>query len=133
MENICHRYECEVAFSDTDASGWVHFTKILNYAEQAEHGYLRKLGIPVFRPDKGGWPRVKVRCDYKLPLTFQDKIEVRLALRKVGETSITWKFEIAKANGQIAAIGEMVTVKVNETGEAETISVTESKLLEGGE
>ncbi len=131
VENICHRYECEVAFSDTDASGWVHFTKILIYAEKAEHDFLRKCDIPVFDPALGGWPRVKVSCEYRAPLRFQDRIEVMLALAKIGVTSVAWKFEIAKMDGTIAASGEMVTVKVNASGEPQPISEGERKLLEG--
>lgn len=132
MENICHRFECEVAFSDTDASGWVHFTRILIYAEKAEHDYLRKIGIGVFARDTGGWPRVRVSCDYKCPLLFQDSIEVRLALGKVGVCSVTWEFEIAKADGQIAAIGQMVAVNVNCAGKAEKFSEAVRMILEGG-
>jgi acyl-CoA thioester hydrolase len=131
VNGICHRYPREVAFSDTDASGWVHFTKLLGYAEEAEHGYLRECGIPVFDKASGGWPRVRIACDYRLPLRFQDRIEVRLMLGKIGGSSVEWKFEIANAGGDIVAEGEMVTVKVNAIGKAEPISAAEKKLLEG--
>jgi acyl-CoA thioester hydrolase len=131
VNGICHRYHREVAFSDTDASGWLHFTKLLIYAEEAEHGYLRKCGVPVFDPEKGGWPRVKVSCDYRAPLRFQDRVEVRLTLAKIGETSVVWKFDVARMGGEIVASGEMITVRVNASGEAETISGEERKLLEG--
>lgn len=133
MKRISHRYPREVAFSDTDASGWVHFTKLLGYAEEAEHDYLRLSGIPVFDHTKGGWPRVRIACDYRLPLRFQDRIEVRLMLARIGVSSVEWKFEIAKSEGEIVAEGEMVTVKVNATGKAEAISAAEKKLLEGVE
>ncbi|QTN30942.1 acyl-CoA thioesterase [Akkermansiaceae bacterium] len=132
MNGTCHRYERVVAFPDTDASGWVHFTKILAYAEEAEHSYLRQCGLPVFDPAKGGWPRVKVSCEYRKPLRFEDRIEVRLALSRMGGTSVTWNFEIAKMDGEIAARGEMTAVKVNAAGLPETIPGEERKLLEGG-
>lgn len=133
MKGICHRYPREVAFSETDASGWVHFTKILSYAEEAEHDYLRDRGIKVFDGNQGGWPRVRVACDYRMPLRFQDRIEVRLTLGKIGVSSVEWKFEIAKADGEVAASGEMVAVNVNAAGKAEPISPFERQLLEGGE
>lgn len=133
MNGICHRYTREVAFPDTDASGWVHFTKILAYAEEAEHDYLRKCGIPVFDSAKGGWPRVSVNCDYRRPLRFQDRVEVRLTLSKIGGSSVGRKFDVAVMDGGIVASGEMVTVKVNGAGEPVAVNDAERKLLEGGE
>lgn len=130
VESIRHRYACEVAFSDTDASGWVHFSKILVFAERAEHDFLRAAGILVFKRVAGGWPRVKISCEYKRPLQFQDDIEVVLGLDHIGGTSLCWKFEIFKTGDVLAARGEMVTVKVDETGAVTSISQDERKLLE---
>ncbi len=130
MENTIHRYGCKVPFSDTDASGWVHFSKTLVYAERAEHDFLSKRGIAVFDRSKGGWPRVKVSCQYKRPLTFQDKFEVLLALDHIGSSSLCWKFEIILESGEIAAIGEMVTVKVDDSGAVACLSEAEKNLLE---
>lgn len=133
MENICHRQKFEVAFSDTDASGWVHFSKALIYAEKAEHEFLRQRGLSVFDRGQGGWPRVKVSCEYKRPLNFQEKFEVRLSLDHIGGTSLVWKFEIVKESGELAARGEMVTVKVDTTGSVASITDEERKFLEGEE
>ena len=130
MQNIRHRYSCEVAFSDTDASGWVHFSKILVYAEKAEHDFLASSGISVFDRGTGGWPRVKISCEYKRPLEFQDQIEVLLALDHIGGTSLCWKFEILKNGGELAARGEVVTVKVDSKGAVSPISAAERNILE---
>lgn len=131
MENIRHRYSCEVAFSDTDASGWVHFSKILTYAERAEHDFLASSGVSVFNRGKGGWPRVKISCEYKRQLEFQDRIEVLLGLDHIGGTSLCWKFEILKNGGELAARGEMVTVKVDHAGKVTPLSNEERNSLEG--
>jgi YbgC/YbaW family acyl-CoA thioester hydrolase len=132
VNNACHRYVRKVAFQDTDASGWVHFTKLLAYAEEAEHDYLRKCGIAVITKAGGGWPRVNVACDFRSPLIFQDSIEVILAIAKIGESSAEWRFEISK-DDKVAASGTMITVKVDGTGKPEAITTAERKLLEGGE
>lgn len=122
MEDVCHRYPCEVAFADTDASGWAHFSKILTYVERAEHDFLEDLGIVVLNPVQVGWPRARVSCDYRSPLKFRDKIEVILNLSNVGTTSLNWRFRISKADGTLAAEGEMVSVKVDATGVPTTIT-----------
>jgi acyl-CoA thioesterase FadM len=82
LKNIHHRQQSEVAFSDTDASGWAHFSKILCYVENAEHVFLASMGIPVFS-NSNGWPRVKISCDYRSPLRSQDKFEVQLGISKI--------------------------------------------------
>jgi acyl-CoA thioester hydrolase len=130
LENIRHRQQSEVAFSDTDASGWAHFSKILYYVENAEHdAFLASVGIPVFS-NSGGWPRVKITCDYRSPLRFQDKFEVQLSLTKIGNSSINWQYQILKPDTTLVAEGEMVSVKVDSTGTPTAITEAERvKLL----
>ncbi len=130
MENACHRYSCEVAFADTDASGWAHFSKVLTYVERAEHDFLSSRGIAVFDDGQGGWPRVRVDCDYRSPLKFQDKIEVRLSLSKIGSSSVTWRFGVFKNDDTLAAEGGMVSVKVDTKGVAMELSDSEREKLE---
>jgi acyl-CoA thioester hydrolase len=130
VEKSSHSLSSIVSFSDTDASGWVHFSKVLVFAENAEHDFLKSSGIDVIDREKGGWPRVKITCEYKLPLKFQDEIETRLFLDHIGGSSLVWKFEIMKNGDQLAARGEMVTVKVSSLGAATAISDAERKILE---
>ena len=131
VNDVCHRYERKVAFQDTDASGWVHFAKLLAYVEEAEHEYLRKRGIVVFAKAGGGWPRVNVACDFSSPVRFQDSVEVSIAIAKIGESSVEWRFEISK-DDKVAANGTMKTVKVDGTGKPESITSAERKFLEAG-
>ena len=131
MENPRHRQTLEVAFGDTDASGWVHFPNIFKYAETAEHTYLRSLGIVVFDRNEGGWPRVNVSCDFKKPLMTGDRIEVLLAVSRVVGASVTWDFEVLDKNGEIAALGSMTTVRVGNAGRPQILSGDERTKLAG--
>ena len=45
MDAPLHRHACEVAFGDTDASGWMHFPNIFRYFEAAEHTFLKSRGV----------------------------------------------------------------------------------------
>ena len=132
MEAPLHRHACEVAFGDTDASGWMHFPNIFRYFEEAEHAFLRSLGILVFDREQGGWPRVKVSCDYKRPLLTGERIEVQLAVSRIGASSITWDFEVLAATGDIAAFGSVTTVRVNHEGRPQLISDEERAALAAG-
>lgn len=130
MDAPLHRHACEVAFGDTDASGWMHFPNIFRYFEEAEHAFLKSRGILVFDRAQGGWPRVKVSCDYKRPLVTGERIEVLLEISRLGASSITWNFEVLNPSGEIAAFGSVTTVRVNYEGRPLIISEEERKALE---
>ena len=129
MDNPVYRQAGEVAFGDTDASGWMHFPNIFRYVEAAEHAFLRSRGIVVFDRAGGGWPRAKVSCDYKRPLQCGDRIEVRLAISRVGTSSVAWDFEVANAAGETAAFGSMTTVRVDPQGRPMEITEAERAAL----
>ncbi|MEO5913994.1 MAG: thioesterase family protein [Luteolibacter sp.] len=131
MENPLHCYACEVAFADTDASGWMHFPNVFRYVESAEHQFLRSRDVLVFDRAQGGWPRVKVTCDYKLPLLTGDRIGVHLSISRIGASSVTWDFEILNAAGETAAAGSMTTVRVDHLGKPQLISAAERQAFEG--
>lgn len=116
MENPIHRQAGVIAFADTDASGWMHFPNIFKYVEAAEHACLRSRGVLVFDRAEGGWPRVKVGCEYKRPFLAGDPYEVLLEISNIGASSITWEFQILNAAGETAAFGSMTNVRVNHVG-----------------
>jgi acyl-CoA thioester hydrolase len=129
MENPLHRQTGEIAFGDTDASGWMHFPNIFKYVEAAEHAFLRSRGILVFDREEGGWPRIKVSCEYKRPFRCGDKYEVLLAISGIGGASLSWNFEMVNAAGEIAAFGIMVNVRVEQNGRPKMISASERASL----
>jgi acyl-CoA thioesterase FadM len=132
MENPLYRHASEIAFGDTDASGWMHFPNIFNHVEAAEHALLRSRGLLVFDRDRGGWPRVKVACDYKRPLVCGERIEVQLAIAAVGASSVTWNFEVINAAGELAALGSITTVRVNHLGRPQALDADERSQLPRG-
>ncbi len=129
MENPVHRQAGEVAFGDTDASGWMHFPNVFKYVEVAEHAFLRSRGVLVFDRLEGGWPRVNVSCDYKRPFQCGDRFEVLLAVSRIGASSVTWNFEVLTAAGEIAAFGSMTNVRVDQQGRPMEISAAERAAL----
>jgi len=131
MDAPLHRHECEVAFGDTDASGWMHFPNVFRYFEEAEHAFLKSRGVLVFDRGHGGWPRVKVTCDYKRPLVTGDRIEVLLEIARIGASSLTWNFEVVTCNGEAAAFGSVTTVRVDHEGKPRLIGDDERAALAG--
>jgi len=129
MENPLHRQAGEIAFGDTDASGWMHFPNVFKYVEAAEHAFLRSRGVLVYDREQGGWPRVKVTCDYKRPFLCGERFELLLAVSRLGASSVTWDFEMINAGGEIAAFGSMTNVRVDAAGRPREITAEERAAL----
>ncbi len=112
---MVQRSRRRVAFSETDASGRVHFTVLLKWIEDAEHMLLASLGFAICSSERG-WPRVSVSCDYRLPFIMGEEGFCELWLTKIGQSSLHWSFRILKENELLAAEGSMVTVAMEENG-----------------
>ena len=114
-----HEEKLRVAWVDTDASGRIHYTAALRYFEVAEHGLMRALlgGAP--GPDANrpfSLPRVHVEADFKLALRYSDEFTCRARVSHVGSSSVTYRFEIREARGQLAIEGRIVAVSTDLEG-----------------
>jgi 4-hydroxybenzoyl-CoA thioesterase/acyl-CoA thioester hydrolase len=99
-------------FADTDAAGIVHFSVYFTWMEEAEHEFLRYLGLSLFQPHPDGrtsWPRVAASCSFQSPLTFEDTVDIEVYVERVGSKSVTYGFQFRCAGGQIAQ-GTMTSV-----------------------
>lgn len=103
-------------FADTDMAGIVHFARFFVFMETAEHQLREALGFPVTAgvlPGEGdvplGWPRVSATCDYKSPARLGDELEIRVAVRDRGTSSLTFGFSFHRGDS-LVAVGEMTSV-----------------------
>ena len=95
-----------VEFCETDAAGIVHFASYLCYMEQAEHAFLRSLGLSVCEPQEDGWhlswPRVHVDCDFQGSAKFEDILDIQVSVARLGNKSVTYEFEFVRGVNKIA-------------------------------
>jgi acyl-CoA thioester hydrolase len=116
VEQVEH---ARVAWVDTDAGGRIHFTAAFRWAEAAETALMRRLG---FVDDRwGDYPRRRVEAEYFQVLRFEDEIEIRLRVDKVGRTSITYAWTIAK-DGEPYIKGRHTVVRVDAAGQPEPLA-----------
>ncbi len=108
-----------VEFHETDAAGLVHFTNLFRWMEAAELAFLHERDVAVLAVDavrNSGWPRAAVHAEFLAPLRFGDQVETRLWVRKIGTSSITYRFEVWRLNGcggpHLSATGEITSVHV---------------------
>jgi 4-hydroxybenzoyl-CoA thioesterase/acyl-CoA thioester hydrolase len=105
-------YRHTVEYHETDMAGIVHFSRFFCYMENAEHAFLRSLGLSVVL-DMGdrriAWPRVSCAFDFKKPLQFEDVFEVQLSVEKIGDKSVTYHADIV-CEGDLMANGSSTSV-----------------------
>jgi YbgC/YbaW family acyl-CoA thioester hydrolase len=89
-----------VEFSDTDMAGLMHYSNFFRFMETAEHGFFRSLGLSIVRSGDPpvGWPRVHARCDFKIPLHFEDEVEIHLLVAEKKSKALTYVFKFRKLN-----------------------------------
>jgi acyl-CoA thioesterase FadM len=101
-----------VAWVDTDAGGRIHFTAAFRWAEAAETALARSLGL---LEEWSNLPRRAVEAEYLHVLRFEDEIDVELRPERVGETSVTYAWEIRR-DGIVCVRGRHTAVHVGEDG-----------------
>jgi acyl-CoA thioester hydrolase len=94
-----------IEWIDTDAAGIYHFTTAFRLAEAAEALLHTRLGIADLT--FGATPRIRVAADFRSSLRFNALVDVELAVRSIGRTSLTYRFTITSGEA-VAAEGEMV-------------------------
>lgn len=106
------RQRFTVQWVDTDASGRIHNTAAIRWAEAAEHTLLAA-AIGIERV--ASFPRARIEVNYHGALRFGDEIEVVLTAERIGRTSFTYSWQIEHQE-QVRIAGRTVVVHVDDTG-----------------
>ena len=109
-ETFTHRRRIE--FRETDMAGIVHFSNFFAYMEQAEHEFLRSVGMGVICEIDGqsiSFPRVNAECNYRLAIRFEDVIDIHVTVKRIGSKSITYGFAF-ELDGKAVADGTITVV-----------------------
>lgn len=101
-----------VEFIDTDMVGIVHYSNFARFAEQAESEFFRALNLTLVGKEsdgvKVGWPRVACSFNFKAPAFFEDVLEVRITIERIGVKSLTLNFEFRRGE-TLVATGQLKT------------------------
>ena len=119
-----------VEFSETDMAGIMHFSNFFRWMEACEAAFYRSLNLPLISFVPGsvvGWPRVRVSCDYKAPLRFNDIIEVKLFIKEVRTKGVVYVFQFRKVEAGVVqplvlAQGEMAAVCVTSDAQGKMVA-----------
>lgn len=120
-----------VEFSETDMAGIMHFSNFFRFMESAETDFLHARGLSVSWRTGGvkyGFPRVSASCDYRRPARFEDVLTVAVEVEKLGQKSVTYRFEFrieGKPDAEPIAVGRITSVYCRAVvpGEMESLEI----------
>jgi acyl-CoA thioester hydrolase len=107
MKPLLFSHRLEVRFRDCDPMGHVNNAVYLTYLEQARFAHWRTID------DGGAAPGVilaRVEIDYRKPANYGDVLEIRIFLERIGNTSITYAYELLDQSGGLVAEAKSVLV-----------------------
>ncbi len=78
------------------------------YAEEAEHAFMRSLGVSSFqRAEDGsihGFPRLGVRSEFRRPVSFEDLLEIHLWISHVSQRSLEYCARFSHQGEEVARL-----------------------------
>jgi acyl-CoA thioester hydrolase len=102
-----------VRWSDCDPLGIIAYGTYLRFFEIAEHEMFRDCGLPyeVLRRAGGVWlPRKALQCEFHTPAQMDELVEIEAWYSRVGETSLTMRFEVYRESDRVHRASGTLTV-----------------------
>jgi acyl-CoA thioester hydrolase len=97
-------------WADSDAAGRLHFPRIFELIEEAESELVRAIDWPMNRTLGYDFPRVHVECRFRRVLMLDSPFRLRLAVGKLGRTSIRYDYQVFDQHETLAIEGTMTVV-----------------------
>lgn len=109
MEGNYTKYHRIINYYETDQMGIVHHSNYIRFFEEARLDWMKQLGMDYRELEEMGIiiPVIFARCNYLVPLRFEDKVEIHSRITKYDGIKMELSYEIY----------QMVTGKLCTTGE----------------
>jgi acyl-CoA thioester hydrolase len=102
----------------------VHHTEYFVWFEVARTELLRSVGLPYTEIQKRGFntPLVEAFASYKAPARYDDEVEVKVRVGKIGRSSLRLDYEVAKQpDRELLCTGHTVHVFVGGDGKPKKV------------
>jgi YbgC/YbaW family acyl-CoA thioester hydrolase len=119
-----------IRWADTDAAGRLYFARIFDYVGEAEIELFRAVGITPFAQTGYDFPRKHAEVVFHRMLALDAPFTLRLAVGKLGRTSIRYDFQAFadEACAELALEGSVTVVVVKDGKPAEIPAALREKL-----
>lgn len=123
-------YHRRVEFADTDMAGIAHFSSLFRYMEEAEHAFLRSVGLSVHSRTDGAlisWPRLSASCDFRSPARFEETVAVEVSVHELKAKTVQYRFTMHVAD-RVVAQGSFVVVccRLDDDRQLQSIQIPDS-------
>ena len=108
MERNYIKYYRSVNYYETDQIGIVHHSNYIRFFEEARLYLMKQAGMDYRRLEEMGIiiPVTFVRCNYLVPLRFEDEVEIAAKITKYDGIKMEVSYEIyQKETGQLCTRG----------------------------
>ena len=115
-DHLTSTIEFPVRFSEVDSMQIVWHGHYVKYMEEGREDFGRKFGINYMLIKANGYmaPVVKLTCDYKKALSYDDQVIVETRFIDSEAAKITYAFRIFRASDkELVATGESVQVFID--------------------
>ena len=88
------KYIHKVNYYETDKMGITHHSNYIRWMEEARIDFLEQIGFGYDKLEEDGIisPVISVECDYKMPTTFGDNIEIEVAIEEFKGVKLIIKY-----------------------------------------
>lgn len=104
MEKYIHR----VNYYETDKMGITHHSNYIRWMEEARINFLEQIGFGYSKLEKDGIisPVIGIECDYKIPTTFDDEVEIDVKIKEFKGVKLVLKYIMTnKRTNEIVLVG----------------------------
>ena len=112
-KSLSSTVELPVRFSEVDSMQVVWHGHYVKYMEEGREDFGRKFGLSYMTIKANGYmaPVVKLVCEYKKPLSYDDKVIIETHYLDSDAAKIRYQFKIFRASDkELVATGESVQV-----------------------
>lgn len=103
-----------VRFNECDPTGFAFNGNYFTWMQEATSEYFRQADVDLRKLAYSSqtFMAVHLSCDYKRPIAYEDVIEIRSCIDKLGESSLALQYEIFKGE-ELMAVGKSIHVFLN--------------------
>lgn len=112
-------FPLRVRYSEIDVQGVVYNAHYLTYFDIGITEYLRSLPYDYNNQEQRtgtDFHVVKAVVEYKVPIRYDDEIEIYVRVARIGRSSVTFQFAIYPQEGdKLLSTGEVIWVNTNQS------------------
>lgn len=125
MKNKFFSFQYTIRLSDSDISGLIYFPKIFDISVQVLESFLESRQLPLRQFFQKGilMPIVQASAKFYSRLCFGEQVQIDLFIHRLGNSSISLKYQFLNSKGNLCAETTITHVTVDKNNQGESIVI----------